>query len=119
MDQLRQIWLEQAELNKRLGIDTGSCATVSPKMDERERNFWLIQYLTALFAETGETLNLTNYRWWKKEKQLDWAAVQEELIDALHFLVSAMQVSGLDADRALETYLRKNRVNHERQDKGY
>ena len=36
-------------------------------------------------------LEEVNYKWWKNPKPLDEAAIKEELVDVLHFFVSAGQ----------------------------
>ena len=39
--------------------------------------------------------------------------------DLFHFLISLAQVLGMSADDVHMAYLKKNKVNHERQDSGY
>ena len=37
----------------------------------------------------------------------------------LHFWVSMCTVAGIDADDVIDLYLKKNKLNHKRQDEGY
>jgi len=64
---------------------------------------------------TGDT------KWWKNEvlDQTKWSKVHEELIDCVHFLVSAMLNAGMTYKDVLEEYEKKNRENHARQERGY
>jgi len=40
-------------------------------------------------------------------------------VDLFHFLISAAQVMGMSAEDVFEAYLKKNRVNFQRQETGY
>jgi dimeric dUTPase (all-alpha-NTP-PPase superfamily) len=40
-------------------------------------------------------------------------------VDLFHFLVSIAQVLGMGADDVYQAYVKKNQVNHQRQDSGY
>jgi dimeric dUTPase (all-alpha-NTP-PPase superfamily) len=40
-------------------------------------------------------------------------------VDLFHFLISLAQVMGMTAEDVHEAYLKKNKVNHNRQDSGY
>jgi dimeric dUTPase (all-alpha-NTP-PPase superfamily) len=40
-------------------------------------------------------------------------------VDLFHFLVSLAQTLGMTADDVYQAYLKKNAVNHQRQDSGY
>jgi dimeric dUTPase (all-alpha-NTP-PPase superfamily) len=40
-------------------------------------------------------------------------------VDLFHFLVSLAQTFGMTADDVYQAYLKKNQVNHQRQDSGY
>ena len=42
-----------------------------------------------------------------------------EVIDLFHFLISLAQTLGMSADDVFEAYVKKNAVNHQRQDSGY
>ena len=49
----------------------------------------------------------------------DWGNIKIELVDMLHFWVSMCTVAGLDADEVINLYLKKNELNHKRQNEGY
>jgi dimeric dUTPase (all-alpha-NTP-PPase superfamily) len=42
-----------------------------------------------------------------------------EVVDLFHFLVSLAQTLGMSADDVYQAYLKKNQVNHARQETGY
>ena len=58
------------------------------------------------------------WKWWSKDS-IDMQNIRVELVDILHFLVSAMIAAGLDAEKVHEIYLQKHAVNVARQDQGY
>jgi dimeric dUTPase (all-alpha-NTP-PPase superfamily) len=41
------------------------------------------------------------------------------VVDLFHFLISLAQTLGMSADDVYQAYVKKNKVNHERQDSGY
>jgi dimeric dUTPase (all-alpha-NTP-PPase superfamily) len=42
-----------------------------------------------------------------------------EVVDLFHFLVSLAQTLGMTAEDIYQGYVKKNEVNHKRQDSGY
>ncbi|MDR1138698.1 MAG: dUTPase [Clostridiales bacterium] len=69
----------------------------------------------ATIVETTELVSETNYKWWKNPTQLDMDAIQEELVDILHFFVSMCIAAGMDADMLYNLYVSKNQENYNRQ----
>ena len=74
---------------------------------------------TAIVHEAIELQNLTNWKWWKKSKEFDKALAKEEIVDILHFVVQASIELGMTPTEILDEYRKKNRINIERQEKGY
>jgi len=73
--------------------------------------------VTEEIAEAMLTLKL---RPWKQTPQLtDVDHYVEELIDALHFFVELLLLSGLNAEQVAKLYLMKNEVNKFRQRSNY
>lgn len=108
-----QIFESQAQLNNRI-IENFD----EQMADEKVRIEWLLKFSLALQQEQSEAIDSVSWKWWT-EKSNDWENVQIELIDMLHFLVSMCQIAGLDAQKAYDLYLNKNKLNHDRQEKGY
>ena len=85
---------------------------------------WMQKDVLAITAELSELLNEVNFKWWKNKKEIDPAAVKEELVDVLHFFVSMCLRAGFTADELFEVYASKNQENFNRQNglsskKGY
>lgn len=85
---------------------------------------WMQRKAVALLVELTEVLNEVNYKWWKNPKEIDAAAVKEELVDVLHFFVSMCLSAGMTADELHALYIAKNSENVARQNgtsakKGY
>ncbi|MGF1529923.1 MAG: dUTPase [Puniceicoccaceae bacterium] len=112
MDKLNEIFDLQAALNRRIGIDT---ATLSPE----EQVTWVLNYIRALQQELAELTDSVPWKWWAKYQQLDLQNARVEVVDCFHFLISIAQVLGMSADDIHQAYLKKNQVNHQRQDSGY
>jgi len=111
-DMLEEIFECQKALNKRIGVDTDA-------MNEEQQVHWLLNYSRALSQETAEMIDSVPWKWWAKYQKYDRPNVQVEIVDMLHFLVSLAQVAGLGAKDVHELYMKKNRVNFQRQETGY
>ena len=93
---------------------------------EKKRDMFIRTIFAAIdeLAEAGDEVN----RWWKKgfkepealEEKKD--AILEEMVDSLHFFLGALLILGVDGKGLADAYLKKNKVNFERQknkDLGY
>ena len=58
------------------------------------------------------------WKWWSKD-EIDLQNIRVELVDLLHFLVSAMLCAGLSAEKLHDIYRQKHEVNVARQDSSY
>ncbi len=81
-------------------------------------NEWLMNYSKAMKEELIELDEELLWKWWSKD-EIDMQNIRVELIDILHFLVSAMMCAGLDADKVFDIYKQKHTVNLKRQDTEY
>ena len=81
-------------------------------------NEWLMNYSKAMKEELIELDEELLWKWWSKD-EIDMQNIRVELIDILHFLVSAMMCAGLSADKVLDIYQQKHAVNLNRQDTNY
>ena len=112
MDKLEEIFAMQAELNKRIGVDTSN-------MDEADKIKWTLNYSRALQQENAELVDSVPWKWWAKYQKFDVQNARVEVVDMLHFLVSLAQVLGMSAQDFYDAYAKKNHINHDRQDSGY
>ena len=81
-------------------------------------NKWLVNYSKAMEEELKELNEELLWKWWSKD-EIDIQNIRVELIDILHFLVSAMISAGLTAEKVFDVYKQKHAVNLNRQDTGY
>ncbi len=81
-------------------------------------NKWLVNYSKAMKEELYELDDELLWKWWSKD-EIDMQNIRVELIDILHFLVSAMMCAGLTADKVFDIYQQKHTVNIKRQDSNY
>lgn len=77
---------------------------------------WMQKYTLAMLSEMAEMLDEVNFKWWKNPKELDSAALKEELVDIFHFYLSMCLAAGLDAEEMYRIYLDKNAENMARQE---
>ena len=118
---LSEIWDMQRDLN-RYTLEQNK---PGPDYDEIPRrrelqNQWVRNYALAMSQEIAELIDSTNWKWWRTKVDLfDEQNLKVELVDILHFWVSACQVMGLDAEDVHRMYMQKNAINRKRQDEGY
>jgi dimeric dUTPase (all-alpha-NTP-PPase superfamily) len=110
---LSEIFKEQIRLNETINPDLYK--EIKDPDIRRER---FLQFELALRQESAEAIDSLNWKWWKKDEE-DWDNIKIELVDMLHFWVSMCTVAGIDADDVIDLYLKKNKLNHKRQDEGY
>jgi dimeric dUTPase (all-alpha-NTP-PPase superfamily) len=111
-DKLEAIFALQAALNRRIGVDTAT-------LDEAGQTQWILNYVRAMQQELAELTDSVPWKWWAKYQEFDRQNARVEVVDLFHFLVSIAQTLGLSADDIYQAYLKKNQINHQRQDSGY
>ena len=81
-------------------------------------NKWVVNYSQAIKEELSELDEELLWKWWSKD-EIDMQNIRVELIDILHFLISAMMCAGLTAEKVFDIYQQKHAVNIKRQDMDY
>jgi dimeric dUTPase (all-alpha-NTP-PPase superfamily) len=126
MDILKTIFEKQHELNRRIlkerhqqDYDQLCDHTKHDPQLEKKRVEWLLHYNRAQIHESIELEDSVPWKWWKDPAPVDWENIAIELIDELHFWVSKCQIAGLTADKLADLYIKKNKLNQLRQDRGY
>lgn len=132
-DMLKRIFSMQSELNdyvfrkNSLKDTSGNPLTMDTIFTEVTRgelrvndlpNVWLSNYSRAMREEILELDEELLWKWWSKD-EIDIQNIRVELIDILHFLVSALICSGLTPEKVYDIYCQKHAVNLSRQDSGY
>ena len=112
MDILKDMFEKQAELNRRIGVET-------TQMPEAEQPKWILNYCRAMSQEIAELTDSVPWKWWAKYQNYNKQNARVEIVDLFHFLISLAQVAGLTAEDVHRLYLEKNKVNFQRQDSGY
>jgi dimeric dUTPase (all-alpha-NTP-PPase superfamily) len=112
MDKLENIFDLQEQLNLRIGVDMKT-------MNDEDRAKWILNYVRAMQQELAELTDSVPWKWWANYQEFDKQNAKVEIVDLFHFLISLAQVMGMSAEDIHEAYLKKNQVNHDRQDSGY
>jgi dimeric dUTPase (all-alpha-NTP-PPase superfamily) len=112
MDILKDMFDKQAQLNRRIGVDTTA-------MPEEEQPKWILNYCRAMSQEISELTDSVPWKWWAKYQTYNKQNARVEIVDLFHFLISLAQVAGLTAEDVHRLYMEKNKVNFQRQDSGY
>ena len=112
MDKLDNIFGLQEQLNKKIGVEMGG-------MSDEQKTEWILNYIRAMQQELAELTDSVPWKWWAKYQEFDKQNAKVEIIDLFHFLISMAQVMGMTAEDVHEAYLKKNKVNHDRQKSGY
>jgi dimeric dUTPase (all-alpha-NTP-PPase superfamily) len=111
-DKLEEIFRLQDQLNKRIGMNAEA-------LTEEEKVKWVLNYTRAMTQEIAELVDSVPWKWWAKYQNFDVQNARVEVVDLFHFLISIAQVLGMSPDDVYQAYVKKNQVNHERQDSGY
>ena len=111
-DKFDELFRLQAELNRKIGIDTLA-------VPEQKQPEWVLNYCRALSQEIAELTDSVPWKWWAKYQKYDRQNARVEVVDMFHFLISLAQVLGMTAEDVFNTYRQKHKVNVERQDSGY
>lgn len=91
----KQIWDMQSELNQMVGVDSVGMGQTGSHEERRE---WTWNFMDEMQNEAHEAKENFLHKWWVKEVKedpkkrfsiLDIAKVKLEVIDMIHFLVSA------------------------------
>ena len=112
MDKFDEIFSMQDTLNKRIGVNTDG-------MSDEDKAKWVLNYTRAMQQEMSELIDSVPWKWWAKYQEFDEQNAKVGVVDLFHFLISLAQVLGMTPEDVYEAYLKKNKVNHERQDSGY
>ena len=107
-----EIFSMQDTLNKRIGVNTDG-------MSDEDKAKWVLNYTRAMQQELSELIDSVPWKWWAKYQEFDEQNAKVEVVDLFHFLISLAQVLGMTPEDVHKAYLKKNKVNHERQDTGY
>lgn len=111
-DKLEEIFRLQEELNRRIGVDLRN-------LSEEDKAKWVLNYTRAMSQEMAELIDSVPWKWWAKYQTFDEQNAKVEVIDLFHFLISLAQTLGMTSDDVFNAYLKKNSVNHQRQETGY
>jgi dimeric dUTPase (all-alpha-NTP-PPase superfamily) len=111
-DKLEAIFHLQDALNRRIGVNTAG-------LSEADQTKWILNYTRAMQQELAELTDSVPWKWWAKYQKFDQQNARVEVVDLFHFLVSLAEVLGMSADDIYQAYLKKNLINHQRQDSGY
>ena len=120
-DMLKEMWDMQRALNNYTLKNNGFTHTFDEiPTDKKLQEEWVKNYTLAMRQECSELFDSTNWKWWRTKVDLfDEQNVKVELIDILHFWMSACMVMGLEPEDVLRMYKQKNEVNYNRQKSGY
>jgi len=105
LDKFEHMFSMQRVLQKRLGT-------------EYNQKF-INEMCLALHAETTELLDSTPWKSWKKNQAYDDKNYIYELADILHFTINLAIARGISSEELYIEFVKKNKENHERQDRGY
>lgn len=111
-DKLDHLFELQRSFNQRVGVNTDA-------MSQEEKTQWSLNYVRAMQQELAELVDSVPWKWWAKYQEFDEQNARVEVVDLFHFLISLAQVFGMSAEDVYQAYLKKNKVNHNRQESGY
>lgn len=111
-DKLDHLFELQRQFNQKVGVNTDA-------MTQEEKTQWALNYVRAIQQELAELVDSVPWKWWARYQEFDEQNAKVEVVDLFHFLISLAQVFGMSAEDVYQSYLKKNKVNHDRQVDGY
>jgi len=112
-DRLARMLNQQRALQRRINGYDANDQTV----EQRIANFKISMF--ALMAELYEAVDEMGWKEWATSRHFNASRVQNEIVDAWHFFMNLVTLSGMSADDLYDGYMRKLAVNHKRRDDGY
>jgi len=112
MDKLDEIFKLQDQLSRRIGVNPGN-------LSKEGKIQWILNYTRAMQQEIAELVDSVPWKWWAKYQDFDEQNAKVEVVDLFHFLVAIAQVLDMSPEDIYNAYVKKNKVNHERQSSGY
>jgi hypothetical protein len=106
-------------LNMQSELQERSYGQRIEELEGEERIQMFKEMYVALVDELHESLGEMGWKPWATSKHFNEAAVQGELIDAWHFFMNLLILSGMDPEQMFEKYMAKHRKNQQRQIDGY
>jgi dimeric dUTPase (all-alpha-NTP-PPase superfamily) len=106
-DKLTEMFEMQAGLDGRI---------IKERSINKDVSEWVSGITIAMESEIDEIRREVNWKWWKNPKEIDDIALQGEVIDMWHFLLSLSRIVGLTPETIHAIYMEKNAENHARQD---
>jgi dimeric dUTPase (all-alpha-NTP-PPase superfamily) len=116
MDRLEEMLRMQEELQRKYN------GGFAPQDLEGERRIDFIRtMILATEDELHEALRETAWKPWSNHliRGINREGFLSEMIDAWHFYMNLLLVANITADEFFNAYLRKNQINHDREDNGY
>lgn len=95
-DKLNELFSLQSELDNRI---------ISERSIEKSLDEWVVGITLAMESEIDEIRREVNWKWWKNEKSINKEALQGDVIDMWHFLISLSLKCGLSAEDVYRIYL--------------
>ena len=85
-----------------------------------EQKDFLVDRFVALFTEVGELANATRcFKYWSEKEAEPKERILDEYADVMHFFLSIGNALGFTPEEIEEAYLKKNKINYQRQKEGY
>jgi dimeric dUTPase (all-alpha-NTP-PPase superfamily) len=107
-DHLRKMFAKQHEFQLKLGNE------------EYLYNVPFIKdMILASTCELMEALQETPWKSWKTKSQFNIQKLEEEVIDVWHFVINLSMACGLTDEDIYTRFMAKNKINIDRQKKGY
>ena len=107
MDKLDRIFEMQKKLDDDI-VNNRHLQNIKPEE-------WIQKQTLAIISELAELLDEVNFKWWKNPKEINNAAIAEEIVDILHFFVGMCLKMGLSSQDIYDIYMKKNEENFKRQ----
>jgi dimeric dUTPase (all-alpha-NTP-PPase superfamily) len=112
----KQLWEKHLDYFRTDLIPKSRAFFMGPEVFKGYRIFMIS---SAIIHECVELQRETNFKWWKKPKELDLEKIDEEIIDIWHFIIQLSIEREMDPDKMIAIYEKKLEENIKRAQTGY
>lgn len=109
---LEELFRMQTSLNDRIGAKLEN-------LGEEQAKYWVLNFSRAMQHELTELEDCYPWKWWANYQKTDIQNARVEVVDLWHFLICLTIAVGMSPEDLFQAYIKKNKVNLDRQNSGY
>lgn len=121
MDKLETMMEMQKQFQERIGFNFETMTEKEKATYMKEMQMWVTDEMSEALHELKFAKGWSKQydSWTQEETEYHADKFKDEMVDAFHFFMNVLIAAGMDANELFERYLKKNKINIDRQNNGY